>query len=201
MPGRIQIADVSSDGFPDIMLTAVNKDGGTSTFILMNSPCISQLCSTEARDSMRRVFLESKRAKGKFANDELEIDPRAFLNDVFNQKEALKEYDALRDDFGEFLKPLKNVLYATFFDLMGDSTVDFLIMTKSEGELRTIAVYNNFERDNFYLKARMVSDERLATTVFGASVRCVLTSLSDAKYIVSGSHTGQTGFHALQVPY
>lgn len=84
---------------------------------------------------------------------------------------------------------------------MGDSTVDFLIMTKSEGELRTIAVYNNFERDNFFLKARMISDERLSTTVFGASVRCVLTSLTDAKYIVSGSHTGQTGFHALQVPY
>lgn len=40
MPGRIQIADVSSDGFPDIMLTAVNKNGGTFTAILMNSPCI-----------------------------------------------------------------------------------------------------------------------------------------------------------------
>lgn len=40
MPGRIQISDVSSDGFPDIMLTAVNKEGGTMTAILMNSPCV-----------------------------------------------------------------------------------------------------------------------------------------------------------------
>jgi flavin reductase (DIM6/NTAB) family NADH-FMN oxidoreductase RutF len=85
MPGRIQIADVSSDGFPDIMLTAVNKSGGTMTAILMNSPCIQQYCSSEARDTMRRVFLESRHAAGKFATDELEIDPRAFLNDVFQQ--------------------------------------------------------------------------------------------------------------------
>lgn len=47
----------------------------------------------------------------------------------------------------------------------------------------------------------MISDEHLATTVSGSSVRCVLTSLNDSKYIVAGYHTGQTGFHALQVPY
>ena len=184
MPGRIHVSDVTSDGFPDIMLTTKNIDGGTSTFILLNSPCMEPICSTNARDSMRRVFIESKRAKSKIANNELEIDPRNFLNDVFNQKDTLKEFDALRDDFSEFLKPLRNVQYATFFDLMGDSTVDFLLVTKTDGELGTIAVYNNFERDNFYLKSRMVSDERLSTTVFGATVRCVLTSLSDSKYIV-----------------
>jgi len=84
---------------------------------------------------------------------------------------------------------------------MGDSTVDFLLMNKVNDEHRVVAVYNNFERDNFYLKTRMISDERIAATVFGASVRCVLTSLNDSKYIVQGSHSTQTSFHALQVPY
>ena len=83
MPGRIHVSDATSDGFPDIMLTAKNVDGGTSTYILLNSPCIGPICSTAARDSMRRVFLESKQAKGKYANDDLEIDPRNFLNEVF----------------------------------------------------------------------------------------------------------------------
>lgn len=83
MPGRLQIADVSSDGYPDIMLTAVNSKGGTSTFILMNSPCINKYCGTDARDSMRRIFAESKNARDKFATDEIEIDPREFLNQVF----------------------------------------------------------------------------------------------------------------------
>jgi integrin alpha FG-GAP repeat containing protein 1 len=84
---------------------------------------------------------------------------------------------------------------------MGDSTVDFLLVAKVNGELTTMAIYNNFDRDNFYLKTRMISDERLATTVTGASVRCVLTSLNDSKYIVASYHTAQTGYHSLQVPY
>ena len=144
----------------------------------------------------------SKHAQSKYAEDELDIDPRAFVDDVFKGTGMhLTEYEALRDDFGEFLRPLNHIMYATFFDLMGDSTVDLLMVGEVDGELTTIAVYNNFDRDNFYLKPRMISDERLGNTVAGASVRCVLTALSDTKYIVAGYQTGQTGFHALQVPY
>lgn len=198
MPGRMAIADVSSDGFPDIMITAKDTRGGTSTYVLLNSPCNNKYCNTEAKDSMRRIFLESKDAvKTKFATDEIEIDPRNFLDQVFQQSKNLTEFDAFRDDFGEMLKPFHNIMYATFFDLMGDSTVDFLFVIKEKGELRTIAVYNNFERDNFFLKSRMISDERLGVTVAGASVRCVLTALSDNKFIVEGGTPGATGFHAL----
>lgn len=117
---------------------------------------------------------------------------------MFTQSSNLTEFDAFRDDFGEMLKPFHNIMYSTFFDLMGDSTVDFLFVVKGkEGELRTIAFYNNFERDNFFMKSRMISDERLGTTVAGASVRCVLTALNDAKFIVQGATPGATGFHSL----
>ena len=77
------MADVSSDGFPDIMLTAVNSKGGTSTFVLMNSPCTNKVCSSDSRDSMRRIFTESQNARDKFATDEIDVDPRDFLNQVF----------------------------------------------------------------------------------------------------------------------
>jgi len=91
------------------MLTAARKDG-TETFVLFNSPCISSLCSSEARDSMRRVFRDSKHAAEKFANDDLEIDPRAYLNEVYKELNNSTSIDnSLNDDFGEFLKPLKNI--------------------------------------------------------------------------------------------
>jgi hypothetical protein len=80
---------------------------------------------------------------------------------------------------------------------MGDSTVDFLLINKEEGELKTITVYNNFERENFYLKSRMTSNERLGTVVQAASIRCVLTALNDDKFIVQGAVAGNTGFHSL----
>ena len=83
MPGRVSIGDISSDGFPDIIMTVHYENGTDQAHILLNSPCIGPICSTAARDSMRRVFLESKQAKGKYANDDLEIDPRNFLNEVF----------------------------------------------------------------------------------------------------------------------
>lgn len=108
MPGRIQIADVSSDGFPDVMFTAVGQKG-TETHILLNSPCIASICSSEARDTMRRAFRDSAHSQEKFANDDLEIDPRAYLNEVYKELNIQKGLNPLHDDFGEFLKPLKNI--------------------------------------------------------------------------------------------
>lgn len=151
---------------------------------------------------MRRVFMESGEAmKTKIATDEVEIDPRDFLNQVFTQSKNLTEFDAFKDDFGEFLKPLKNIMYGSFFDLMSDSTVDFIFVTKEDGVLRTISVYNNFERDNFFIKSRMISDEKIGTTLGAASVRCVLTNLNDNKFIVQGSMANNGGFHSLPLPY
>lgn len=48
------------------------------------------------------------------------------------------------------------------------------------------SIYNNFGRDAFFLKARMISDTQVGTTVPSASYRCVLTSLEDEKFMVSG---------------
>jgi hypothetical protein len=48
------------------------------------------------------------------------------------------------------------------------------------------AIYNNFNKDAFFLKTRMISDPTLGTTVPSASFRCVLTSLEDEKFMVTG---------------
>jgi len=45
-PGRLYIGDITSDGFPDILLTIKYYNKETRPWILVNSPCDSaQKCS------------------------------------------------------------------------------------------------------------------------------------------------------------
>lgn len=74
--------------------------------------------------------------------------------------------------------------YAAFFDLNENSMMDILLVKGSSNEIT--AIYNNFGRDAFFLKTRMVSDDTIGNTAMPASFRCVLTDLEDQKYIVAG---------------
>lgn len=68
--------------------------------------------------------------------------------------------------------------------------MDLLVVRTAEVSGRQSAIvsiiYNNYGRDAFFLKTRMVSDGALGTTVNSASFRCVLTSLEDEKFMVMG---------------
>lgn len=78
--------------------------------------------------------------------------------------------------------------YTAFFDLLEDSMVDMLLVTKGPEGLKIHAIYNNIDRTAFFLKARMISDSKVATPVSETSYRCVLTDLNDVKFVaVSGS--------------
>jgi len=57
MPGRIHFGDVASDGFPDIMMTVENRNGTSTTHILMNDPCNKHICNLAAKEAKRRVFV------------------------------------------------------------------------------------------------------------------------------------------------
>jgi predicted nucleic acid-binding Zn finger protein len=57
MPGRIHFGDVASDGYPDIMLTVKNRNGTSTTHILMNDPCNKLVCNVAAKEAKRRVFV------------------------------------------------------------------------------------------------------------------------------------------------
>jgi hypothetical protein len=39
MPGRLYIGDVTSDGFPDILITIKYINGTTRPHVLVNQPC------------------------------------------------------------------------------------------------------------------------------------------------------------------
>jgi hypothetical protein len=70
-----------------------------------------------------------------------------------------------------------NVKYAVFFDLNENSMMDILLVKGSTAEIS--AIYNNFGKDAFFLKTRVISDDSIGTTVTSASFRCVLTDLED----------------------
>lgn len=69
-PGRVSVGDISSDGYPDILMTMKAENGTSSAFLMLNSPCTHALCSEEAKDSKRRVFKPVGSSYEKFLADD-----------------------------------------------------------------------------------------------------------------------------------
>ncbi|CDW73884.1 UNKNOWN [Stylonychia lemnae] len=162
MPGRLYIGDVTSDGFPDILITMKYINGTTKSHILVNSPCDS-MCTPKAAKAKRRTF-----------------------NLQYNQ------YQNLLDQFDK-------VRYAVFFDLNENSMMDIILVKGEKSEIS--AIYNNFAKDAFFLKSRVISDESIGNTLHSASFRCILTDLDEQKFISMTGQSGQTAFQALQMPF
>jgi len=59
IPGRMHFGDISSDGYPDIMLTLSYTNGTSETQILLNVPC-DKSCSAKALKAKRRLFISTK---------------------------------------------------------------------------------------------------------------------------------------------
>jgi hypothetical protein len=58
-PGRLVIGDISSDGFPDVMVTVKYSNGTSKTHILLNEPCRASgeaTCSPKTLKAKRRHF-------------------------------------------------------------------------------------------------------------------------------------------------
>jgi hypothetical protein len=53
-PGRIFIGDISSDGFPDILVTLKYINGTTKPQVLINDPCTESVCTAKAQKAKRR---------------------------------------------------------------------------------------------------------------------------------------------------
>lgn len=55
-PSRMYIGDITSDGFPDILISIKYIDGFTKSRVLVNSACDSTSCNKKAANSKRRFF-------------------------------------------------------------------------------------------------------------------------------------------------
>jgi len=56
MPGRIYIGDITSDGYPDILLTVKYLNSTTRAHILVSQECEYSLCASKAVKTKRRTF-------------------------------------------------------------------------------------------------------------------------------------------------
>jgi alpha-D-ribose 1-methylphosphonate 5-triphosphate synthase subunit PhnL len=97
------------------------------------------------------------------------------------------------------LSQYDRVKYATFFDLNENSMMDILLVQGGgAGQSSMIkAIYNNYGKDDFYLKTRVISDPSLGISVPSASFKAVLTSLEDDKFMVTAGQSGQTSYQSL----
>jgi len=78
----------------------------------------------------------------------------------------------------------------SMLDLIVVSRAGFTNPTTKDFIPEISAIYNNLFGDTFYIKARMLTDEKIGSPVRAASFRAVLTSLDDEKYIVQGGDSG-----------
>ena len=110
-PGRISLGDISSDGYPDMLITVKAENGTSSTFLMLNSPCLKSVCSQEARQARRRVFKQAANAYEKFMADDEDLDD-SVINSLFEGQmnftdvfEApVNDYAVTSDEFGLLLK-------------------------------------------------------------------------------------------------
>lgn len=59
IPGRVYIGDITSDGFPDLLITLKYVNGSSRSHVLINEPCSSSdssVCTTKALKAKRRQF-------------------------------------------------------------------------------------------------------------------------------------------------
>jgi integrin alpha FG-GAP repeat containing protein 1 len=67
--------------------------------------------------------------------------------------------------------------------------------------LKIRAVYNNIDRNAFFVKARLISDQHTGTPILDASYRCILTDVNESKFVAVAGHPGQNAFGALMAPF
>lgn len=101
-------------------------------------------------------------------------------------------FDLNKNQYDDVLGKYTNTKYAIFFDMIETSMLDILIVSNSNIEMTNSkksipyisAIYNNLNEDMFYIKARMLSDNKIGVPIREASFRMVVTDLSDEKFVV-----------------
>ena len=92
------MGDISSDGFPDIMMTMRFDNGTESAQILLNNPCKRTVCGTQAKNMRRRMFSKTSYAYEKFLADDEDLDD-TLLNSVLEGRLDRLNFTDAGDDF------------------------------------------------------------------------------------------------------
>jgi len=58
MPGHFYFGDITSDGYPDLVVTVSLKSGKSQVLCLLNRPCTTETCSPKSISAKRRNFVQ-----------------------------------------------------------------------------------------------------------------------------------------------
>lgn len=124
-----------------------------------------------------------------------------------NIKNRFFNLNITANDYHSVLSEYKHAKFAVFTDIIEQSMLDLIIINdptsdyNKENHIPEIAsIYNNLNPENYFVKSRMITDDKVGSPVRSAVFKVVLTDLDDEKFVVSCSDIGQTAFNSLQVP-
>lgn len=124
-----------------------------------------------------------------------------------NTKNRFFNLNVTSNDYHAVLNQYQNAKFAVFTDIIENSMLDIIVVNdptsdyNQQNKVQEIAaVYNNLNAEMYFVKARMLTDDKIGSAVRSAVFKVVLTSLDDEKFVVSSTDVGQSAFGSLQVP-
>ncbi|CDW88409.1 UNKNOWN [Stylonychia lemnae] len=184
VPGRIQIADIDADGFPDVLLTGkILRDSKdiSQTAVFMNSKASVETTS--------QLIIDNAQGASKTQNGITKDSRRELSEQTGDYK--IQDIAGLTSTGGAFI------------DIDEDGRIDVLLQKTSDKQITDLlCVYNNYVKDTFFLKALMVNTvNAYGNALSGPSYRLIVTDLNDEKFVVIGSQLTQSAYNSIQMPY
>lgn len=174
IPGQLRVADLDSNGYPDIVTTFKDADGDPVTAVLINSECGSDV----SYDIKRNLASQT-------ANQQ--CFDRTF--DTSNDYSRVSEY-------GE-------TMYIFLLDYDDNGRMDIGIVAIGDSNTTVLlAFYNNYAKDSYYVTAITYtqSGDSYGSKVYGVNYRGVYTTLHDSNKVFAINQLSRTAFGSLESP-
>lgn len=156
---RIYVGDINSDGYPDILVTIKYNNGSSIPQILLNKEMPhSQVPTTGLSDvDFDKIDKET-------------IDQKNIL-----VKNRYFDLNVTSNDYHQVLFKYQNAKLAFFTDLIENSMLDMIVVSNFPTGIGMAvdgsplpefsAIYNNLLSDSFFVKSRMLTDEKISSPV------------------------------------
>lgn len=174
IPGQLRVADLDSNGYPDIVTTFKDADGDPVSAVLINSECGSD------------VSYDVKRSLTSQATTQQCYD-RTF--DTSNDYSRVSEYG--------------DTMYIFLLDYDDNGRMDFGMVAIGDNNTTVLlAFYNNYAKDSYYVTAITYTQSGSAygSKVYGVNYRGVYTTLQDSNKVFTAHQLSRTAFGALESP-